>query len=458
MTIEPQITFDTMSEADLEPVLELLHGRDPDTVARKSGVSRTRLLQLRDDLLTRIEQERARVLDAPPEKIGRNAPCPCGSGKKYKHCCLNRHVPQHGSDGQAKPPATRTVPPAKKAEQEQLAAQIEKTFDQLRTGQYGKTIKRASTLLDRYPDEDRLHDILATAKLHAGQFDQALDICEKRRVVSESEKSYFIEHGRYRDSEIDGPALSYFYPPLTWLQKTWIALKARAYDDQYPIRENASVVEWVSALKTADDASRFPTDRTLGLDLRRKALAEPIQRLKAVGPDVVPYLRPLAWKYSWSGLFVPEILSAYATPMATRTLIDVSMFGFSYASGASLHYLEKRGPVLIPTIREAFSIDRKFDPIKTGIVSVLGNLRAPEAYDLLLGLLAHESPHVVNWAGDALGKFEAIDALPAMEAASQRIGGQKMIDRAIRRLKDLANTMVSPEGFDDHSGEPGFKP
>lgn len=22
-----------------------------------------------------------------PEKIGRNDPCPCGSGKKYKHCC-----------------------------------------------------------------------------------------------------------------------------------------------------------------------------------------------------------------------------------------------------------------------------------------------------------------------------------------------------------------------------------
>jgi hypothetical protein len=22
-------------------------------------------------------------------KLGRNDPCPCGSGKKYKHCCLN---------------------------------------------------------------------------------------------------------------------------------------------------------------------------------------------------------------------------------------------------------------------------------------------------------------------------------------------------------------------------------
>ena len=23
-------------------------------------------------------------------KVGRNDPCPCGSGKKYKQCCLNK--------------------------------------------------------------------------------------------------------------------------------------------------------------------------------------------------------------------------------------------------------------------------------------------------------------------------------------------------------------------------------
>jgi preprotein translocase subunit SecA len=23
----------------------------------------------------------------PAKKVGRNEPCPCGSGKKYKHCC-----------------------------------------------------------------------------------------------------------------------------------------------------------------------------------------------------------------------------------------------------------------------------------------------------------------------------------------------------------------------------------
>jgi HEAT repeat protein len=113
------------------------------------------------------------------------------------------------------------------------------------------------------------------------------------------------------------------------------------------------------------------------------------------------------------------------------------MFGFDYASGASLHYLEKRGDRAIPDIRAAFSRDKEFDPIKTGIVSVLGNIQTPAAFELLLGLLRHESPHIVNWAGNALGKFENVEALPAMVAASERIGGEQMIEAAIRRLRDL---------------------
>jgi preprotein translocase subunit SecA len=30
--------------------------------------------------------EKARPVRAAP-KVGRNDPCPCGSGKKFKHCC-----------------------------------------------------------------------------------------------------------------------------------------------------------------------------------------------------------------------------------------------------------------------------------------------------------------------------------------------------------------------------------
>jgi uncharacterized protein YecA (UPF0149 family) len=29
---------------------------------------------------------------AKKKKIGRNAPCPCGSGKKYKKCCLDKNI------------------------------------------------------------------------------------------------------------------------------------------------------------------------------------------------------------------------------------------------------------------------------------------------------------------------------------------------------------------------------
>ena len=29
-------------------------------------------------------------LNIKPKKIGRNEKCPCGSGKKYKNCCLNK--------------------------------------------------------------------------------------------------------------------------------------------------------------------------------------------------------------------------------------------------------------------------------------------------------------------------------------------------------------------------------
>ncbi|MBC2717962.1 MAG: hypothetical protein HF978_21915 [Desulfobacteraceae bacterium] len=46
---------------------------------------------MRDDLLAQAERKRAELTDVPSEKIGRNEPCPCGSGKKYKHCCLEKH-------------------------------------------------------------------------------------------------------------------------------------------------------------------------------------------------------------------------------------------------------------------------------------------------------------------------------------------------------------------------------
>jgi preprotein translocase subunit SecA len=32
-------------------------------------------------------EERTKTVKREHKKVGRNAPCPCGSGKKYKRCC-----------------------------------------------------------------------------------------------------------------------------------------------------------------------------------------------------------------------------------------------------------------------------------------------------------------------------------------------------------------------------------
>lgn len=42
------------------------------------------------------------------DKVGRNDPCPCGSGKKYKNCCLNNSAQQE--TGRSHVPSFRFEP------------------------------------------------------------------------------------------------------------------------------------------------------------------------------------------------------------------------------------------------------------------------------------------------------------------------------------------------------------
>ena len=39
------------------------------------------------DLLTEIQSSKETPFKRESTKVGRNDPCPCGSGKKYKKCC-----------------------------------------------------------------------------------------------------------------------------------------------------------------------------------------------------------------------------------------------------------------------------------------------------------------------------------------------------------------------------------
>jgi len=45
--------------------------------------------EFEDEDISDVERLINPPMPAISEKIDRNGPCPCGSGKKYKKCCLN---------------------------------------------------------------------------------------------------------------------------------------------------------------------------------------------------------------------------------------------------------------------------------------------------------------------------------------------------------------------------------
>lgn len=76
--------------------------------------------------------------------IGRNAPCPCGSGKKYKKCCLTREK----AKGQVRPSDVRFVPVF--TELDKLSNSVMGLIKENRLDEAEAVSRR---LLSEYPDQ-----------------------------------------------------------------------------------------------------------------------------------------------------------------------------------------------------------------------------------------------------------------------------------------------------------------
>jgi tetratricopeptide (TPR) repeat protein len=89
-------------------------------------------------------------------KIGRNDPCPCGSGKKYKRCCLAKHA-----EAQTQALAAAPVPPAHdhlgfcEDCYADLATASNAVVDLVDAGKLDQAQQAAEALLQRFPD---VHD------------------------------------------------------------------------------------------------------------------------------------------------------------------------------------------------------------------------------------------------------------------------------------------------------------
>ena len=64
-------------------------------IAKKLGVTQGYISSTLKNIKTKLDaEEKDEEVEVKPivkgDKIGRNDPCPCGSGKKYKNCCMNK--------------------------------------------------------------------------------------------------------------------------------------------------------------------------------------------------------------------------------------------------------------------------------------------------------------------------------------------------------------------------------
>lgn len=152
--------------------------------------------------------------DSTVPKAGRNDPCPCGSGKKYKHCCLD----QDRAAELAPAIAQRVALEAEKANQaaqrrdyhaellesqstlheaQALDAASNAVVDLVHAGRLDEAEQAARELLVRYPEVHDGYDRLGMVHEARGQFRQAADcyrlVIEFARANPENYDAGFVD-------------------------------------------------------------------------------------------------------------------------------------------------------------------------------------------------------------------------------------------------------------------------
>lgn len=409
---------------------QLLAGEDPAEVAKKGNMTVQELIALKDYLLEYFSQQED-LLKAQTKRAGRNDPCPCGSGKKYKKCCMDKETDDFSSSIEQ-----IDIEEKLKAEREREVAQsVQQGFTLLGEGLYVQLLELCKQILKKHPHEDRLYDLQQLAYLYTNMPEAAEKICRSRWLLALKDFEFIKEHG-YQPRERDAIApASAGFPPTAWLSKYFIAKRAAAFKKALPQPQSPEMRKLIAELKSADDMVKFPEKQQEGLTVRFEKLKPVIEKLQAHGKASIPYLMPLATRYSWTCLLVPAVLAGIDDDEAKRGLIDITMFQIAYASESSMRYLQGYGKSIIPLIKQTLARNNEFDPIKSGIISVLAKIKDEQSFNQLIALLDHDDARVVNWVAGALAEYGDPRALPKMIAARNRIGSEPKLDWGIDQLQ-----------------------
>ena len=118
-------------------------------------------------------------------KIGRNDPCPCGSGKKYKKCCMASDEAAARAARPAQPAAVAARGPSLASharehdERDELTEASNAVVDLVQAGNLDAAEQGARDLLARFPDVHDGYDRLGMVCEARGDHRQAADCYRK---------------------------------------------------------------------------------------------------------------------------------------------------------------------------------------------------------------------------------------------------------------------------------------
>jgi tetratricopeptide (TPR) repeat protein len=106
-------------------------------------------------------------------KVGRNDACPCGSGNKYKRCCLSKDKQTKSQNQAAKPPFFYTWVDD---EMDVLDEMSNRIVDLVNAGEVDEAEQLCSELSRRRPDDIDCLDRLALVRRAQGRYEEAEDL------------------------------------------------------------------------------------------------------------------------------------------------------------------------------------------------------------------------------------------------------------------------------------------
>ena len=112
-------------------------------------------------------------------KIGRNDPCPCNSGKKYKKCCMAADEAAARAAPLAAAPAHRPSLASYVQEHDELTEASNAVVDMAQAGNLDAAEQAAHDLLARFPDVHDGYDRLGMVCEARGDHRQAADYYRK---------------------------------------------------------------------------------------------------------------------------------------------------------------------------------------------------------------------------------------------------------------------------------------